>query len=379
MSASAIAKPGHTGRRLALLVLAGANLALMLQVAGTLSALADVFAPLTGHLVGIGLTAALALLARRYVPLILTAGGMLTMAVHVSLGLAGCCAAPVPTRPSQLAKVAHASTESLTVLALNSWHRLGDQQRLEHYLITAPADVIVLSEFGPDKRPMLARLRETYPFQVECADRWDCALALISRRSLTASGVGPLGADHQAGAAKPMADFVWAKVGGLGGSLTIIGTHVYRPSRDPWLHQRQMEALSGFLRNIEGPLVLAGDLNTSPWSNAFRQLRAATGLAPASILMPTWPAWPLPLPQVALDHILVSSDLIVAAAGTGPAVGSDHLPVWAHIDRRPAPFERAPSPPHKLASRLAAAGSHFGGELLGDFGGEHVGARHLRR
>jgi len=32
-----------------------------------------------------------------------------------------------------------------------------------------------------------------------------------------------------------ISEFVWAKVGG---SLTIIGTHVYRPSRNPWLHQR---------------------------------------------------------------------------------------------------------------------------------------------
>ena len=87
------------------------------------------------------------------------------------------------------------------------------------------------------------------------------------------------------------------------------------------------------MRHIDGPLVLAGDLNTSPWSNAFRKLRAVAGLAPASTLMPTWPAWPVALPQVALDHIFVSPELAVAAAGTGPAVGSDHLPVWAQLER----------------------------------------------
>ena len=173
-----------------------------------------------------------------------------------------------------------------------------------------------------------------------------------------------------------MPDFVWAK---LGGSLTIIGTHLHRPSRDPWLHERQVSALAQLVRQIDGPIVLAGDLNTSPWSNAFRKLRAATGLAPASILMPTWPAWPLALPQVALDHILVSPELAVAAAGTGPAVGSDHLPVWAQIDRRPVAFERGAAPPRRLTSRLAAARAHLDGELLADLGGEHVGAGDLRR
>jgi hypothetical protein len=138
-------------------------------------------------------------------------------------------------------------------------------------------------------------------------------------------------------------------------------------------------ALAQLVRHIDGPLVLAGDLNTSPWSNAFRKLRATTGLAPASILMPTWPAWPLALPQVALDHILVSGELAVAAAGTGPAVGSDHLPVWAQIDRPPVAFERGQSQQRRPFSRLAAARPHLDGQLFADFGGEHAGAGYLRR
>jgi hypothetical protein len=91
--------------------------------------------------------------------------------------------------------------------------------------------------------------------------------------------------------------------------------------------------------------------------------------------MPSWPAWPIALPQVALDHIFVSPELTVSAAGTGPAVGSDHLPVWAQLERRRwRPTRNAPP-----RSRLAAAGAHLGAELLGDLGGEHGGARDLRR
>ena len=134
-----------------------------------------------------------------------------------------------------------------------------------------------------------------------------------------------------------------------------------------------MAALAQFVRRIDSPLVLAGDLNTSPWSNAFRKLRAATGLSPAAKLLPSWPAWPLALPQVALDHIFVSPDLAVAAAGTGTAVGSDHLPVWAQLVRRPVQVRTA------RRSRLAAARAHLGGELLADLGGEQAGARDLRR
>ena len=363
------------GRRLALFVLAAANLALILAVAGGVSALGDIVAPLTGHLIGIGLAASLALLARRWMPAIMAAGIMATAAVHVWLGLASCCAVPVTTPQSALTKIAaHASEPSLTVLSLNTWHEHGDTRRIERYLATAPADVVVLSEFGPNKRHLLANLKSAYPFQVDCADRWACSLALLSRLPFEAAGVGRIALENAQ--ASDMPDFVWAKVGA---GLTIVGTHLHRPSRDPWLHERQVSALARLVRNIDGPLILAGDLNSSPWSSAFRKLRAVTGLAPASILTPSWPAWPLALPQVALDHILVSPELAVTAAGTGQAVGSDHLPVWAQIDRRPVAFERGGVPQRRPGSRLAAAGPHLDGELLGNLGGEHAGAGNLRR
>jgi endonuclease/exonuclease/phosphatase (EEP) superfamily protein YafD len=358
-------------------MLAAANLALIGSVAGGFTALADIIAPLTGHLIGIGLAASLALLMRRWVPAILAAGVLATVGLHVWLGLASCCAAPAPTAQTALTKVATpAAAQGLTLLALNTWHQYGDARRLERYLATAPADVVVLSEFGPDKRALLASLKAAYPFQIDCADRWPCSLALLSRLPLEAAGVGRIASEGAGERASDMPAFVWAK---LAGSLSVIGTHLHRPSRDPWLHARHVSALTELVRHIDGPLVLAGDLNTSPWSNAFRKLRAATGLAPASVLMPTWPAWPLALPQVALDHILVSPELAVAAAGTGPAVGSDHLPVWAQIERRPVVLERGNSPPRRLTSRLAAARPHLGSELSTDLGGEHIGARNLRR
>src|SRR5262249_32534024 len=131
--------------------------------------------------------------------------------------------------------------------------------------------------------------------------------------------------------------FVWARiaVAPQAPATTIIGTHLLRPAGNPWRHEEQMQELAQFVRRIDGPLVLAGSLNTSPWSHSFRTLRTQTGLVPAGVLMPSWPAWPVALPQVALDHIFVSQDLAVAAAGTGPAVGSDHLPVWAKLERQP--------------------------------------------
>jgi endonuclease/exonuclease/phosphatase (EEP) superfamily protein YafD len=354
---------GSASRWLVLLLLAALNLSLAFVVSGSFTALADVIAPLTGHFLGLGLAASLAVLFPRRRLAVLAAGAAVTLGLHGWLGLDHCCRAPTPAAPTGLTKVAtRPAARTLTVLALNTWHAQSDTTRLLAYLETAPADVVILSEFGLNKRPLLTRLRSAFPFQVDCAD-WVCSLALLSRLPFEQAGIGRI-VDGQSA-------FVWAR---LGGTVTVVGTHLHRPSRDPWLHERQMAALAQFARHIEGPLVLAGDFNTSPWSHAFRLLRATTTLAPASVLLPSWPAWPLP--QVAFDHIFLSPELRAVARGTGPPVGSDHLPVWAQLEYRP--IEERGRPPGR-PSGLAAAGAHLGGELLADLGGEHLGARDLRR
>ncbi|KAB2914871.1 MAG: endonuclease/exonuclease/phosphatase family protein [Hyphomicrobiaceae bacterium] len=357
-------------RRVTVGVLIAANTGLMLSVAGNLTSLSDVLAPLMGHFIGIGLAASLALLARRRMMATLAVGFAATLAVHAILGLAQCCRAP--TEKGGTATLTTASQETgrgLTVLTLNTWHGNDDAGRIEQYLLSVPADIIVLSEFGPTKQALLTRLRDVYPFQVECAGEWPCSLVMLSRVPLESAGASRIAADKPA--------FLWARLAeAQHGALTIIGTHLRRPSLNPWEHEKQMAELAQFIRRIDGPLVLAGDLNTSPWSQAFRSLRMATGLQPAGLLTPSWPAWPVAIPQVALDHILVSQELSVSSAGTGPAVGSDHLPVWAHIRRRPlAVYRNRP----RTGSRLAAAAPHLGSQLLADFRSEHGGARNLRR
>ena len=358
-------RKGH--RRLVLLSLCGVNLALLVAVAGRAMAISDLIAPLTGHLLGIGLAASLALLTRRLSLLI--AGTLATFLLHAGLGVASCCRPPPApvVHTSALSNLAPPGVASdLSLLALNTWHRHGDLARLAAYLARADVDLMLLSEFGPNKRALLKDLRASYPYQVGCAGEWACSLALLSRLPLESAGAGQIGSGKLA--------FVWSRLGGV----TVIGTHLVRPSREPWRHQRQMAELVEFIGRIPGPVILAGDLNTTPWSSSYRTLRGGAGLLPVRRLNPTWPAWPLAFPQLALDHIFVSSDLSVSAAGTGPAVGSDHLPIWAVVQRRPA-FDRGNTLVRGLALRPAPTQPQLGRQLLADFGGEHGGARNLRR
>jgi endonuclease/exonuclease/phosphatase (EEP) superfamily protein YafD len=86
-----------------------------------------------------------------------------------------------------------------------------------------------------------------------------------------------------------------------------------------------------------GPVVVAGDLNMSPWSPFFSRLVKASGLTdsePGFGFQPTWPTYQ-PILYLPLDHVLVSRDVIVADRRTAADVGSDHLPVV--IDIAPGP------------------------------------------
>jgi endonuclease/exonuclease/phosphatase (EEP) superfamily protein YafD len=344
-------------RMLALAILALSNVALAVIILVAAPALADVATPLTGHIIGLGITAAVALLVRRHTATVLAAGTIAIFASHILL-----------SRWSQgaddAAQRASAATSSLSVVSINTWDAVDNVEQLRAYLATGPADVVVLSELGPEKEGLPGALKAVYPYQSSCANRYDCSIALLSRVPFEAAGTVPY--------SKEMPAFVWAR---FAGALHVIGTHLSRPSRSPRLHARQTEAVARFIQRIDGPVVLAGDLNMSPWSYGFKSLKTQAGLKAARWLTPSWPAWPVVMPQVALDHILISQDLSFVASGTGPAVGSDHLPVFARIERQSLRTRG----PMVGGSRLAAAVLHLDAQFLAHLGGEHGGARDLSR
>lgn len=113
---------GSEHRWLALSVLATANLGLVLVVSAGFTVLADVAAPLAGHLIGFGLAASLALIVRRCMLTLLAAGIAATVGLHAALGLSNCCAPPRPiaqTGPTKAAAGTH--QQRLSLLAFNTW------------------------------------------------------------------------------------------------------------------------------------------------------------------------------------------------------------------------------------------------------------------
>ncbi|WP_411833291.1 endonuclease/exonuclease/phosphatase family protein [Pseudoxanthomonas mexicana] len=75
--------------------------------------------------------------------------------------------------------------------------------------------------------------------------------------------------------------------------------------------------------------VLMGDFNCLPDRPEMETLYKRTRLQPPQFCVPTFPSW---RPQRAIDHILISADLVANDARALPAANSDHLALAMDID-----------------------------------------------
>ncbi len=114
-----------------------------------------------------------------------------------------------------------------------------------------------------------------------------------------------------------------------GPRLSFVVTHPIPPlgSAERGDQLSELAAIAARLRTLPRPLVLAGDLNATPWSRAFATI--AGGLCDSrdgfgyqgSFPTSSW------IVRIPIDHVLTSCDVGVADRRIGPDVGSDHLPV----------------------------------------------------
>jgi endonuclease/exonuclease/phosphatase (EEP) superfamily protein YafD len=120
--------------------------------------------------------------------------------------------------------------------------------------------------------------------------------------------------------------------------IQLIGTHPLVPVTRKNFHSRnrQLAALSDYIRGVNQPLILVGDFNLTPWSPYYRRFINKTSLHNTRLgfgLLPSWPrpathvhfpSWLIPLVNIPIDHCLVSKHFSVARIYTGANANSDH-------------------------------------------------------
>lgn len=262
------------------------------------------------------------LLAALPVALVVAALGARPLALVVGLGMVAAAAMLVVQHRNVSQPINATENTDLTVIWFNlQWTNRTDPSQIAEALIASDTDIVILAEPGA-VRSMRQRLADTYPYQAGC--QGPCGIVILSRIPFDLLAVqrpGPMNEDRMM--------VVGIDIPGLG-PLTLVGLHLIKP----WYYgitEQEIDTLFRTLARYPGPMVVAGDFNSAPWSKRMRKIVAATGLALPRRPIPTWPAQAGTL-GVPLDNVLVRrGPVLTALEPWGMGLGSDHRGLRAEI------------------------------------------------
>jgi endonuclease/exonuclease/phosphatase (EEP) superfamily protein YafD len=213
----------------------------------------------------------------------------------------------------------------MNVYRLNRQHRLCIECVRRHR-----PDVVVVQELDEVWARELECLRGDYPF-AEVRPMGDgSGIALYSRVAFESL---PFGLPDDK--ARPG---ILAKLSGY--ELTILSIHPRAPIRRGHfeLRNRMLSAGAVVMREISGPKVCMGDLNTTMWSRYFKDFVGQSGLRSVRDgfgILASWPTFMGPKwMMIPIDHCFVSDDIHVVGATVGERIGSDHLPLIVELELR---------------------------------------------
>lgn len=215
----------------------------------------------------------------------------------------------------------------VSMISLNVYTANPDKAVVVDYLRNRHPDLIIVMEVDIDWALALQELNDLYPHRLVQPRADNFGIGLLSKWPLTEPRFVEF-----AGTELPN---VVARVNREGHEFQIIATHPLPPISAGNSQERnaQLRDLADFVKESNVPSIVAGDFNASPWSSAFRDFGARSGLKDSALgygIQGTWNAksWLIRIP---IDQVFVPPRSLVTRRVVGPAVGSDHFPVEATI------------------------------------------------
>lgn len=236
--------------------------------------------------------------------------------------------------PGASARALAAQPPTLRLMSFNTWGDNTAPAALVRFIEQAGADVVVLQEFPLQSIEVLQAKLPAYPYSFIAHGRQ--ATVLLSRWPVLAANNVSLLA-QEGGVSQVSID--WQGV-----AVQVLGVHLNWPlgARESGYRNQQLQALAALARAQTGAALVAGDFNTTPWSPHFRDLLAQADFMDAGRgfgVRRSWPARFAPA-GIRIDHCLHSRHWRVLDAHTGPALGSDHLPLIVDLQLIDAPMDR---------------------------------------
>ncbi len=218
---------------------------------------------------------------------------------------------------------ARADAPRLKILQMNVRTENEDYTAVRNLVLVENPDVLALDEVDDKWLAELASVTKLYPFQLTHPRNDNFGIALFSRVPWTEPQVLNLG--------HAIVESLSVKLSLEGRVVTVLCTHPLPPGSPATAQMRndQLAGIAQWVRAQRTPVMVIGDLNTTPWSPYFQKLLTDSGLqnsAQGYGLQTSWPA-NYPLLAIPIDHCLLSPDLVAVARRIGPDLGSDHYPL----------------------------------------------------
>lgn len=220
------------------------------------------------------------------------------------------------------------SDTSQTLLA---WNVFAGNKRHDEIVSTIrdlEADVVLLMEVSPELGVQLGGLRDLYP-EIKISPSTDAfGIALLSRQPLPELSIERIGEE--------LFNTVVAR---FENGVTFVGAHTLPPAGSHYsrIRNQQLRELAESVSHREGPVIVAGDLNVSPFSPHFRQFIKYTSLTDTRRgrgVLNSWPEGRL-LTRIPIDHVLTTDGIEVGELKIlSDSHGSDHFPVYCRWDVR---------------------------------------------
>lgn len=230
---------------------------------------------------------------------------------------------PAYIGPPAVATQAAEGSESIRLLSFNVFQMNTEHDKVREFIEGSGVDIVALQEFSGEWSDQLQSLKAKYP-------HW------YTRPAGHGNGIGLMSRLPIKRARAWMPPQTWRTVvhvilelGGQEVNLVVI--HPDAPMLGPYADNRNrlFAEVAKYVADLQGPVVIMGDFNCTPWSPWFHELLDQTGLRDSRRGFGYHSSWPkrMPLLGIPIDHFLVSEDWVVHNREVGPYLGSDHRPI----------------------------------------------------
>ncbi|WP_170360967.1 endonuclease/exonuclease/phosphatase family protein [Ruegeria arenilitoris] len=206
----------------------------------------------------------------------------------------------------------------LTLYQKNLMSQAWPRYPLADDIIESNAEIVTLQEVSSHNRKYMRNMFEHYPAKSICEFRPEQNVAILTTLPIVEGsefcleGYGLVG--------------VQVKTPG-GGLVWVVSVHLNWPF--PYDQSKQSQVIADRIKELDGPVLIAGDFNMVPWGQSVQRIAAAADNQSFGTILNTHNlgSWQIPLP---IDILLFPKGT-TGTVELRPLMGSDHLGKLARI------------------------------------------------